>query len=120
LRFGIEGDPEADASGLWTMESLPVSDDEYEDAFLNSEETNRQADQPNDTMDSAPEPTKAQIGQFMFAPTKDDAHAALNDLTTNPWPQRLSGIGYKPFPFPKDEILRQRLEMMHFISPMCH
>ncbi|KAI0039257.1 hypothetical protein FA95DRAFT_1585324 [Auriscalpium vulgare] len=56
-----------------------------------------------------PSPPKLR-GKFDPAPSRDNARAALADLTKILRPPRASGIGTKPFS--GDELLRRRLEMM--------
>lgn len=49
---------------------------------------------------------------YCWTPSREVALQALMDVTTILSPRRVSGKGYKPFPFPGDEVLRRRLMMI--------
>jgi hypothetical protein len=102
-------------SGLWTEESLYVSDGEEEDTFKempDPEETLEKGNTPHTTFDGLTSIPNAPRGQFTPTPMKDDVHAALDDIMVIIQPQWLSGIGYNPFQFSGDDVLQWWLEMM--------
>jgi len=111
-----------DESGLWMAEAIYTSDSndtsiEFGQVLPDAieQDPTGASEMPTDTQLSNPTALEVSVstcGQFIFAPDISIARAALKDLETILRPQRVSGIGHKPFPFRDDDVLRNRLDMM--------